>query len=149
METLQGCGTYQKDHTASDYCNACVSPDSKQCQYEIRYLCEAGYSQKHSSGPSKYAVSFLWYKLGSKASKYCDDYLGYSSDKDSKHEAKCVILDALVEQCEKERKSKPCPYRRKGEGSCSFATFDIFFTLILLSIDTMSNLKKEHPQHFR
>ena len=132
LETLQGCRMYRKDHTASNYCSACVIPVSKQCQNEIRYLCEAGYSQKHSSGPYKYTVSFLWCKLGSEASKYCDNYLGHSPDKDSKHDAKCVILDAVVEQCEKEKKSKRCPYEGKGEGSCFFATFDVFFYPTLL-----------------
>ena len=126
LNIFQGCGTYRKDYTASSYCSACLDPHSKQCQYELRQLCESGYSRKLYSPSYKYTVSFLWYKLGSEASKYCEDYLGYSSDKDSKHEAKCVILDALVEQCEKERKSKPCPYQGKGEGVIRSRASELF-----------------------
>lgn len=112
----QNCGQHAKDATASSYCNACAHPDSRQCQYEIRRLCQAGYSQKYSIF-YKYTVNFLWYKLGLEASKYCDEYLGYSSDKHLQHEAKCAIIDALVGQCEKERLTKPCPYEARGERS--------------------------------
>eukprot|EP00803_Ostreobium_quekettii_P000229 evm.model.scf_451.3 EVM.evm.TU.scf_451.3 scf_451:35714-37701(-) len=103
----------KEDPRASDYCTACGHPDSKACENQIRRLCATG----RSYGVSKqYKVNFLRYKLGHAAQEVCKNYLSYGDD-EAKLLAKGTILDAIVYQCEKERRAKPCPHSHKAAES--------------------------------
>lgn len=104
-------------HGDSSYCSACARVDSIECKRIVEALCKEGFTSTRSwygyKSAHNYNANFLWKRLHRDAPRVCKIFSSHVPYAPDTQYALASLARVLVDQCESERKYKPCaPYPR-------------------------------------